>query len=138
MKESDGKVAIVTVAGSGFGKAIAELYVHEGAKVVLADINEGSVRAVADQLGEHAVACHADVSSEADIKRKVDSALEHFGTVDIIVNNAAITHPNQPLLDVDEETFDRMFDVNVKSIYYTVQDRKSTRLNSSHVAISYA
>ncbi|HLR50404.1 MAG TPA: SDR family oxidoreductase [Candidatus Sphingobacterium stercoripullorum] len=120
MKQLNGKVAIVTGAGSGFGKAIAELYVREGAKVVLADINLESVLAVADSLGPDTLACHVDVSNKDDVENMVSEAIKSFGTVDIIVNNAAITHPNQPLLDVDEKTFDRLFDINVKSIFYSV------------------
>lgn len=120
MKQLKGKVAIVTGAGSGFGKAIAELYVREGAKVVLADINFDAVSKVSKSLGASALACHADVSKKEDIEAMVSQAIANFGTVDIIVNNAATTHPNQPLLDVDEATFDRLFDVNVKSIFYTV------------------
>lgn len=120
MKQLNGKVAIVTGAGSGFGKAIAELYAREGAKVVLADINSDAVAAIAERLGPDALACHVDVSKKEDIENMVSEAVKNFGTVDIIVNNAAITHPNQPLLEVNEETFERLFDVNVKSIFHSV------------------
>jgi len=113
----ENRVAIVTGAASGFGAAIASTYVAEGAKVVIADINETGAQALASRLGDSAMAVTCDVSKAADINRLVQSAVQHFGTLDIVVNNAATTHRNQPMLDVDEATFDRIFAVNIKSLY---------------------
>ena len=118
MAQLEGKVALVTGAGSGFGEGIAKLYAREGAKVVVADINEEAARRVADEIGQAALAVTGDVSKRDDVQNMVDSGVKAFGSLDIVVNNAAITHKNQPMLDVDEAMFDRMFDVNVKSIYY--------------------
>lgn len=118
MGQLQGKVAIVTGAGGGFGEGIACLYAQEGAKVVVADINKEAADRVAGALGAAAFAIKGDVSVRADIDAIVQAAQDQFGAVDIVVNNAAITHKNQPMLDVDEATFDRMFDVNVKSIYH--------------------
>src|SRR5690606_35344442 len=73
---------------------------------------------VAAEIGSAALAIKGDVSKREDIQKMVDAGLAEFGSLDIVVNNAAITHKNQPMLEVDEEMFDRMFDVNVKSIYY--------------------
>lgn len=112
------KVAIVTGAGSGFGEGIAQAYVAEGAKVVLADINPDSVRRVADTLGANASACACDVADGAQIEALVEHCVKTFGSPDIVVNNAGITHANTSLLDVDETTFDRIFAVNVKAIYH--------------------
>lgn len=112
------RVAIVTGAASGFGAAIARTYVAEGAKVVIADINQAGAQALADELGGNAIAVGCDVSKRADIDNLVATAVSHFGTVDIVVNNAGTTHKNQPMLDVDEATFDRMYAVNVKSLYH--------------------
>lgn len=117
MGQLEGKVALITGAGSGFGEGIARLYHREGAKVVIADINEKAARRVADDIGGGALALHGDVSQRDDVNGMVDRTLDEFGGLDIVVNNAAITHRNQPMLDVDEETFDRIFQVNVKSIY---------------------
>jgi 3-oxoacyl-[acyl-carrier protein] reductase len=118
MGRLDNRVAIVTGAASGFGAEIARLYGGEGAKVALADINEEGARGVAGALGNNAIAVRCDVSKRADIDNLVAATVKRFGTVDIVVNNAGYTHRNQPLLDVDEATFDRVYAVNVKSIYY--------------------
>ena len=118
MGQLTNKVAIVTGAASGFGAEIARQYVAEGAKVAVADINEDGARAVAGSLGDNAIAVRCDVTQRADVQRLVDTTVQHFGTLDIVVNNAGTTHRNQPLLDVDEATFDRVFAVNVKSIYH--------------------
>jgi 3-oxoacyl-[acyl-carrier protein] reductase len=111
------KVAIVTGAASGFGTEISRQYVAEGAKVVVADLNEEGAKSVAGQLGGSAIAVKCDVAKRADIDNLVAAAVKQFGKIDIVVNNAGYTHRNQPMLDTDEATFDRCFDVNVKSIY---------------------
>lgn len=118
MGQLTNKVAIVTGAASGFGAEIARQYVAEGAKVAVADINEDGARAVAAALGDNAVAVRCDVTQRADVQRLVDTTVQRFGTLDIVVNNAGTTHRNQPLLNVDEATFDRVFAVNVKSIFH--------------------
>jgi 3-oxoacyl-[acyl-carrier protein] reductase len=118
MARLDNKVAIVTGAASGFGAETARMYVAEGAKVVLADINEDGARNVASPLGANAAAVRCDVSKRADIDNLVAETVKRFGTVDIVVNNAGFTHRNQPLLDVDEATFDRVYAINVKSIFF--------------------
>lgn len=115
------QVAIVTGAASGFGAEIARLYVAEGARVMLADINDKGAQDVATSLGSNAAALRCDVSKRADIDALVAGTMKHFGRLDIVVNNAGYTHKNQSMLDVDEATFDRMFDINVKSIYLMTQ-----------------
>ncbi|WP_459614109.1 SDR family oxidoreductase [Bordetella sp. 2513F-2] len=120
MKLKD-KVAIITGAASGFGAEIARSYAREGAQVVVADINEQGANRVAAEIGSVALAVRCDVTQRADIDAAVAATLENFGSVDIVVNNAGYTHRNQPLLDVDEATFDRCFAVNVKAIYHMVQ-----------------
>lgn len=112
------KVAIVTGAASGFGAAIARTYIAHGAKVAIADINEAGAQALATELGANAIAVRCDVTKKADIEALVAATVKAFGTLDIVVNNAGTTHKNQPLLEVDEATFDRVYAVNVKSIYY--------------------
>ena len=121
MGQLQGKVAIVTGAGSGFGEGIAKLYAKEGAQVVIADINKKAADRVAGEIGSVALSLQVDVSSRTDVDAMVKHTLEAFGGLDIMVNNAAITHKNQPMLDVDEEMFDRLFEVNVKSIYHVSQ-----------------
>lgn len=114
------KVAIVTGAASGFGAEIARQYIAEGAKVALADINEAGARDVAVSLGANAFAVKCDVTRRADIDALVKATVDRFGKLDIVVNNAGWTHRNGPLLDVDEATFDRVYDINVKSIFHMV------------------
>lgn len=121
MGQLEDKVAIITGAGSGFGEGIAKLYAKEGAKVVIADINKLAADRVAGEIGSVALALKIDVSKQSDVNALVKACQSEFGAVDIVVNNAAITHKNQPMLDVDEAMFERLFDVNVKSIYYMAQ-----------------
>ena len=118
------KVAIVTGAGSGFGEAIAKRYAEEGARVAVNDIVESSARRVADEIraaGGEASVEPGDVSSDADVGRMVRSTLERFGRLDIVVNNAGTTHRNRPMLEVDEAEFERIYAVNVKSIFLTAR-----------------
>lgn len=112
------KVAIVTGAGSGFGAAIARAYATAQAKVVLADLRPEAAQAVAGELGPNALAVGCDVSRFDQVQAMVRQCTERFGPPDIVVNNAGTTHRNQSMLDVDEATFDRVFNVNVKSIYH--------------------
>ncbi len=115
------KIAIITGAGSGFGEAMAKRFAAEGARVVVVDLREEQALRVAREIGDAAIALTADVASGADIAAVVSRTVERFGTPDIVINNAGYTHRNQPLLDVDEASFDRVFAVNVKSIFNMVK-----------------
>ena len=118
------KIAIVTGAGSGFGAGIARRYAEEGASIVVNDIDEaGAARVAADIRGRggRAVVCPADVSVDADVARLVQAALAEFGRLDVVVNNAGTTHRNQPMLDVTEAMFDRIYRVNVKSLFLSAR-----------------
>lgn len=118
MSQLSNKIAIVTGAASGFGAAIAKAYINAGAKVVLADINLGAAQTLAGELGSNASAIACDVTNSEQVGAAVSHCVEYFGIPDIVVNNAGTTHRNQSMLDVDEATFDRVFSVNVKSIYH--------------------
>ena len=111
------KIAIVTGAASGFGKAIAETYAREGARVVVADINGQGARDVAGALGRTATHVACDVTRKDQVDAMVAEAVTHFGGLDIMVNNAGYTHRRQPMLEVGEAEFDRIYAVNVKAIY---------------------
>lgn len=114
-----GKVAIVTGAASGFGRGIAELFAKEGARLVIADVNGDGAREVASALGDQAVAVDCDVSNKSDVDAMVRAAIDSFGGLDILVNNAGTTHKNEPFDQVSEVEFDRIYAVNVKSVYLT-------------------
>ena len=115
------KVALITGAAAGFGEAIARRFVQEGAQVLVADLDGDRAQAVASSLGAAARAVRCDVSRRAEVDAAVAACLQAFGRVDILVNNAGTTHRNQSMLEVDEATFDRVFAVNVKSIFHTTQ-----------------
>src|ERR671913_6462 len=116
----EGKTAIVTGGASGFGEGIARAYVAQGARVVIADLERSKGEALAQQLGSPAVFVRSDVSLRPDIDVLIHTCVDRFGAPDTVVNNAGTTHTNMPLLDVDEATFDKVFAVNVKSIYHMV------------------
>ena len=115
------KVTLVTGAASGFGEGIARVYAEQGAKVAVADINAEGAKRVAQSIGPSAIAVTCDVTKRADIDALVRATREAFGgRIDVVVNNAGWTHRNGPLLDVDEETFDRVYAINVKSIFHMI------------------
>ena len=113
----EGKIAIVTGGGSGFGEGIAAKFVAEGAKVLIADRDAAGGERVAQALGANARSLRIDVANAADVTTMFDAAQDHFGGLDILVNNAGVSHRPQPLEDVSEDDFDRILGVNVKAIY---------------------
>ena len=117
----ENKVALITGAGSGFGEGMARRFVEEGARVVVADIDDPAGEGVAESLGESACFIHADVSRAEDSAAMVQCAIDTFGRLDILVNNAGFTHRNRPMLEVPEADFDRIFAVNVKSIFLSAR-----------------
>jgi len=114
------RIAIVTGAGSGFGEGIATRFAREGARVVVNDVNVAGGERVAQAIvaaGGQAKFCAGDVSKDADVSHLVAFALAAYGDLHVVVNNAGTTHRNQPLLDVAEAEFDRIYAVNVKSLF---------------------
>ena len=113
-------IAIVTGGGSGFGEGICGAYAEQGARIVVADINAAAGERVAAALkarGHDAIYCAVDVSQSDQMRNLIETTVRHYGRLDVMVNNAGMSHANQPMLNVPEEVFDRMFQVNVKSIY---------------------
>jgi len=113
------KVVIITGAASGFGEGMALRFAEEGAKLVVADLNARGAERVAGQIGGGAIALGVDVTLRADVDEMVYAAMQAFGRVDVMVNNAGFTHRSGDMLSVDEETFDLIGDVNMKAIYYS-------------------
>jgi NAD(P)-dependent dehydrogenase (short-subunit alcohol dehydrogenase family) len=119
----DGKIAIVTGAGQGIGRAIALTLSQKGANLVVSDINSETAAKVAKEIesaGGKAISVMTDVSKVDEIKQLVIKTVQKFGTVDILVNNAGILHSTQ-IEDITEEEWDRMMAVNLKSVFFTSQ-----------------
>ena len=116
----EGKTAIVTGGGSGFGAGIARKFAAEGARVMVADINAEGAGAVAAEVG--GIAQKVDVSNGESVAAMIRGAQEVFGQIDILVNNAGITHMPGPLETISEEDFDRVLAVNAKSVYLTARE----------------
>lgn len=113
-------VAIVTGGGSGFGEAMCQAFSRQGARVVVADLNLEAADRVAKAItddGAQAISCRVDVSKSVDMANLVQTTIDRFNRIDVMVNNAGMSHPNGPMLDVTEEFFDRLYAVNVKSLY---------------------
>lgn len=116
-----GKTAIVTGGASGFGAGIVQAFVAQGAQVMIADINGEAATALAAQIGAQAIAQQVDVANGSSVNAMAKAAIAAFGHVDILVNNAGVTHMPTPLEDVSEDEFDRVLNVNVKSVYLTAR-----------------
>ena len=114
----EGKIAIITGAASGFGAGMARRFAAEGAKVVVADLNGSGAMKMADEIG--GTGLKVDVAKPDDVDRMM-AAAHRLGGLDILINNAGFTNPNQPMLEIDEDMFDRIFAVNVKAIFMAVK-----------------
>ncbi len=117
-----GKVAVITGAARGIGKACAERFLADGAKVVIGDVNNDDLTATAKALGqpENLKAVRADVSKRADVDRLVATAVEAFGRIDIMLNNAGVAR-NYDFLAIPEAEFDAVIGVNLKGAFFGVQ-----------------
>ncbi|WP_107496701.1 glucose 1-dehydrogenase [Thalassobius sp. I31.1] len=115
-----GKTAIVTGGASGFGLGIAQKFIAEGATVLIADINGAAADEAASGLGAFAAQC--DVASDADVAALTATAIDKMGRIDILVNNAGVTHLPAAMEDVSEEDFDRVLNVNTKSVYLAAKN----------------
>ena len=118
----EGKVAIITGASRGIGEAIARTYAAAGAKVVLAARKLEGLQAVADSIGPSALAVAAHTGKEAECKKLVAAAIEKFGKVDVLVNNAATNVYFGPFLGVEESAWDKTFEVNLKGYFWMTRE----------------
>ena len=119
----EGKVALITGAGRGIGRAIASRFASDGGHIVAADLNEERARVVTEEviaLGAEAVPIRADVTRRPDIDAMVQRAVAQFGRIDLLVNNAGV-HRVERLLDVTEEHWDFIFSVNTRAVFFVLQ-----------------
>jgi NAD(P)-dependent dehydrogenase (short-subunit alcohol dehydrogenase family) len=128
------KVAIITGAGSGMGKAMANLFAAEGAKVVCADIS-GNQEAVAADIGAAAVAVHTNVANEDDIQKMIATAEDKFGRLDILVNNAGFGGQMGPLHEQTTERWDQVHAVNMKGVFFGMKYGITSMLKTGGGAI---
>lgn len=117
-----GKTAIVTGGASGFGEGIVRRFAEEGARVIVADRNEAAAQALAEELGDKRLGLRVDVANAADVAALVRQTLELTGRLDILVNNAGVGHTPQPMENLSEDEFDRIFAVNAKAIYLLARE----------------
>src|SRR5215831_6516802 len=115
----EGKVALITGGGSGMGKVASELFASEGAQVVLTDVADEAGAATAEAIGTRASFVHADVSKEADAEAMVRAAVDRFGRLDVLYNNAGVMLPDDGSVDgTSEEIWDTTLAVNVKGVAF--------------------
>ncbi len=118
MKRLEGKVAVITGGAGSIGKITAQLFLEEGAKVVIVDIDEASLKkAVAELVSTNVIFCAADVTKATDVQRYVSETVKAFGKIDVFFNNAGIEGVVKPIVDYPEEVFDKVIAVNVKGIW---------------------
>lgn len=120
MKRLDGKTALITGSARGIGRAFAERYVAEGARVAIADIDMIRAQETASQIGDRAIAVHLDVTDQASIDAAVASSVEQLGQIDILINNAAI-FTAAPITEITRDDYARTFDINVAGTLFTLQ-----------------
>ncbi|MEM6940047.1 MAG: SDR family oxidoreductase [Pseudomonadota bacterium] len=117
----EGKTAIVTGGASGFGAGIVRKFHSEGARVLIADLNEAMGRALAEELGDTVEVMRTDVADGDDVAQMAITAMTLWGQIDVLVNNAGVTHLPAPLEEISEEDFDRVLLVNAKSVFLTAK-----------------
>lgn len=115
------RTAIITGGASGFGAGIARKFVNEGAMVMIADINGEAAAALALELGPAATSCVVDVSSASDMQRLASASQDRYASLDIMINNAGITHLPMPMDEVSEADFDHVLAVNTRSVYLSAR-----------------
>jgi acetoin reductase-like protein len=125
------KVAIITGAARGIGKAIAERYVKEGAKVVIADLNEDGAKQVAYALGPNALGVKLDITKQESIDATIAETVAHFGRLDILVNNAGI-FDLAPIVEITRESYRRIYAVNVEGLLFMLQAAAKQMIKQGH------
>lgn len=117
----EGKTAIITGGASGFGAGMIRKFVSEGAQVMIADLNTEMAQDLAQEMGAHAIVCTVNVADGAQVRAMAAQAMQAWGQIDILINNAGVTHLPTPMESVSEADFDRIFAVNCKAVYLAAQ-----------------
>jgi D-sorbitol dehydrogenase (acceptor) len=120
MRRLEGKSALITGAARGIGRAFAEAYVREGARVAIGDIDIERARAAAAEIGEAAIAVELDITRQDSIDAAVAGTVEALGQIDVLINNAAIFSA-APIVEIDRADYARVFDINVAGTLFTMQ-----------------
>jgi galactitol 2-dehydrogenase len=120
MKRLEGKTALITGAARGIGRAFAEAYVREGARVAIGDIDIDRARMSAAEIGDAAIAVELDVTRQDSIDAAVAATVATFGQIDILINNAAI-FTAAPIVEIDRADYQRVFDINVAGTLFAMQ-----------------
>lgn len=118
MTDMTGKTVLITGASRGIGEAAAHIFAQAGANVVLTARGASQIDAIANSIGDRALAVPCDVASWDSVKAVVDAAVAKFGTVDVLINNAGVIEPIGPLIDSDPAQWGHVIDVNLKGVYY--------------------
>ena len=139
MGRLDNKIAVITGGASGIGKASVELFVKEGAQVVFGDIQDDLGKQLADELGPNALYLHANVRKESDIKALIDLAVEKFGRLDLMFNNAGMGGALGPIEEIPTDAFDVTIEILLRSVFLGIKhatpvmkEQKSGSGNRSH------
>ncbi|PBP96119.1 L-iditol 2-dehydrogenase [Pseudomonas congelans] len=131
MKRLEGKSALITGSARGIGRAFAQAYVNEGARVAIADIDLQRAQATATELGPHAYAVRMDVTDQSSIDQAIAAVVAQVGKLDILINNAAL-FDLAPIVDITRESYERLFSINVGGTLFTLQAAAKQMIAQGH------
>ncbi|QVX17622.1 L-iditol 2-dehydrogenase [Pseudomonas congelans] len=131
MKRLEGKSALITGSARGIGRAFAQAYVNEGARVAIADIDLQRAQATATELGPHAYAVRMDVTDQSSIDQAIAAVVAQAGKLDILINNAAL-FDLAPIVDITRESYERLFSINVGGTLFTLQAAAKQMIAQGH------